>query len=243
MGVPPDNPVEAPWLLDQSLSLAPDELTSPAGGSKRSASQLLADALDPVLSPPKRLKQDHLDQRPASPLGSALSSNLSTHSGTNSDSSNATIPCDETEPPPKEVKKLPAAKEKEDKSPAVMEFECGYCGGLKVSGSNGTDGRIRVRCECGGRHRDNKPRMHAKWIPRPGQGGTQEELKVRMRAQWRRTKNYASDANLLATCGLPEHLQQLVLLLQRSMQHQGPEASAPLSWEQQLDLPSQAGPA
>ena len=43
------------------------------------------------------------------------------------------------------------------------EYECGYCGERKVSTSTGGDGRVRIRCECGGKHGDRKARMHAKW--------------------------------------------------------------------------------
>ena len=43
------------------------------------------------------------------------------------------------------------------------EYECGYCGERKVSTSTGGDGRVRIRCECGGKHGDLKARMHAKW--------------------------------------------------------------------------------
>lgn len=44
-----------------------------------------------------------------------------------------------------------------------MEFECGYCNSKKISMSTGRDGHVRIRCECGGKHGDNKTRMHAKW--------------------------------------------------------------------------------
>jgi len=43
------------------------------------------------------------------------------------------------------------------------EYECGYCGERKISTSTGGDGRVRIRCECGGKHGDLKARMHAKW--------------------------------------------------------------------------------
>jgi len=64
-----------------------------------------------------------------------------------------------------------------------MEYECGYCLTRKVSTSSGSDGRVRIRCECGGKYRDNVARMHAKWTSRPGSGGSQQELRKRMRAQ------------------------------------------------------------
>jgi len=44
------------------------------------------------------------------------------------------------------------------------KYECGYCGSVKASTSAGSDGRVRIRCECGGKHGDGKSRMHAKWI-------------------------------------------------------------------------------
>jgi len=44
-----------------------------------------------------------------------------------------------------------------------LQYVCGYCNVRKVSTSTGGDGRVRIRCECGGKHQDSKPRMHAKW--------------------------------------------------------------------------------
>ena len=41
------------------------------------------------------------------------------------------------------------------------EYQCNYCGCVRTSASAGSDGRVRIRCECGGRHRDQKSRMHA----------------------------------------------------------------------------------
>lgn len=65
-----------------------------------------------------------------------------------------------------------------------MEYECGYCFTRKVSTSSGSDGRVRIRCECGGKHQDRVARMHAKWIVLPVKPNTQHELRKRMRAQW-----------------------------------------------------------
>jgi len=48
---------------------------------------------------------------------------------------------------------------------AIAAYQCGYCGARKVSESTGGDGRVRIRCLCGGKYRDGKARMHAKWIP------------------------------------------------------------------------------
>lgn len=50
-------------------------------------------------------------------------------------------------------------------------YQCGYCQSIKTSSSAGADGRVRIRCECGGKHQDGKSRMHANWNPvasRPG---------------------------------------------------------------------------
>jgi len=44
-------------------------------------------------------------------------------------------------------------------------YACGYCGTRKASTSAGGDGRVRIRCECGGKHKDRKARMHANWRP------------------------------------------------------------------------------
>merc|ERR1711934_351127 len=48
-----------------------------------------------------------------------------------------------------------------------MTYRCGYCGTIKKSSSQCADGRVRIRCECGGQHQDNHLRMHATWIPVP----------------------------------------------------------------------------
>jgi len=102
-----------------------------------------------------------------------------------------------------------------------VEYECGYCSQFKVSTSSGADGRVRIRCECGGKHRDNKPRMHAKWVARPGRGGTQEELKGRMRAQWRQAGRQAGPDQLLAESvllqayGLPPAMRGILPMMQQ----------------------------
>ena len=46
-----------------------------------------------------------------------------------------------------------------------QDYICGYCRRRKTSASACADGRVRIRCECGGQHADNKPRMHATWSP------------------------------------------------------------------------------
>lgn len=57
----------------------------------------------------------------------------------------------------------PAKKSKDNSgcSEGWIDYQCSYCGSIKTSTSAGADGRVRIRCECGGKHRDNRPRMHA----------------------------------------------------------------------------------
>ena len=51
-------------------------------------------------------------------------------------------------------------------------YICGYCGTVKTSQAAGSDGKgVRIRCGCGGKHRDNQPRMHANWKRIAGDGG------------------------------------------------------------------------
>ena len=45
----------------------------------------------------------------------------------------------------------------------IKKYRCGYCGAIKESTSMGFNGRVRIRCECGGHHENGKPRMHANW--------------------------------------------------------------------------------
>jgi len=45
----------------------------------------------------------------------------------------------------------------------LMKYSCGYCGKIKVSASALISGRVRIRCECGGKNQDNVSRMHAMW--------------------------------------------------------------------------------
>ena len=43
-------------------------------------------------------------------------------------------------------------------------YECGYCGQTKLTTAAGSgDGRVRIRCKCGGKRLDGEPRMHAMW--------------------------------------------------------------------------------
>merc|ERR1712166_399029 len=46
-------------------------------------------------------------------------------------------------------------------------YVCNYCGRHKLSASKGQDGRVRIRCECGGKYKDGVPRMHAQWSAAP----------------------------------------------------------------------------
>lgn len=46
---------------------------------------------------------------------------------------------------------------------SLVKYQCGYCSRVKDSVSTASDGRTRIRCECGGKYRDNRPRMHAMW--------------------------------------------------------------------------------
>lgn len=59
---------------------------------------------------------------------------------------------------------MPAALVRAIQQTTVTQYRCGYCRKLKTSSSTGGDGRVRIRCECGGKHRDSKPRMHAMWL-------------------------------------------------------------------------------
>jgi hypothetical protein len=59
---------------------------------------------------------------------------------------------------PEALKKASASDEKA----VQIEFQCGYCNAIKVSMSTGGDSYVRIRCKCGGKHGDNKVRMHAR---------------------------------------------------------------------------------
>lgn len=56
-----------------------------------------------------------------------------------------------------------------------QDYACGYCGHARTSASACSDGRVRIRCACGGKHRDGKPRMHANWKPVTGKVVKKEE--------------------------------------------------------------------
>jgi len=80
-----------------------------------------------------------------------------------------------------------------------VEYECGYCAVRKVSSSSGSDGRVRIRCECGGKHADGKARMHARWRP-TGSGQAQKELKKRMRKQLRAPDTISDSVGEVSVC-------------------------------------------
>ena len=42
-------------------------------------------------------------------------------------------------------------------------YICGYCDQRKTSTARCADGRVRIRCKCGGQHKDGQNRMHATW--------------------------------------------------------------------------------
>jgi len=46
-----------------------------------------------------------------------------------------------------------------------QDYICSYCKKVKTSTSAGSDGRVRIRCECGGQRMDGKSRLHAAWVP------------------------------------------------------------------------------
>lgn len=74
--------------------------------------------------------------------------------------------------PPVKAKRLATAEqEKYDYTKAhnalgvAQDYSCKYCGTVKTSASLCNDGRVRIRCTCGGQRQDGVPRMHAKWQP------------------------------------------------------------------------------
>ena len=85
---------------------------------------------------------------------------------------------------------LPATKIKGQKRPKASrnaskehDYVCGYCRRVKTSSSSCSDGRVRIRCECGGQHQDGKPRMHATWSPVVSAPGTSESGQNPLRFQ------------------------------------------------------------
>lgn len=61
--------------------------------------------------------------------------------------------------------KYTACRSHQAKGDVTNLYKCLYCSRQKYSKSRGTDTRVRIRCECGGNHHDNKLRIHARWIP------------------------------------------------------------------------------
>lgn len=57
-----------------------------------------------------------------------------------------------------------------------QDYQCGYCHHIRTSASACSDGRVRIRCACGGKHRDGNPRMHANWKPVKGHIIRKEDL-------------------------------------------------------------------
>merc|ERR1711998_653218 len=91
----------------------------------------------------------------------------------------AVAPCKQSQQ--RSHKKRPQQAEKEKSQPIhvdprtapgadmYMQFLCSYCGELRIStlAACVRGDRIRIRCECGGKHRDHKLRMHACWAQVP----------------------------------------------------------------------------
>jgi len=98
------------------------------------------------LSTPTKRSRPRAAERPPSP--ESCSENPAKTLSWGSIESAQTIP---TQTPTKRVKG------------AGHKYICGYCSKVKVSASACSDGRVRIRCECGGQYQDNKPRMHATW--------------------------------------------------------------------------------
>jgi len=60
---------------------------------------------------------------------------------------------------------FPGKIKKPCKKQRGVTYRCGYCSVKKMSTSTGKDGLVRIQCECGGKHQDSKPRLHARWHP------------------------------------------------------------------------------
>jgi len=77
---------------------------------------------------------------------------------------NAATTCDDfAVKPPEANANLPANHGRS--APGKPMYQCGYCKTIKTSVSAGADGRVRIRCECGGKRMDGTHRMHANWDP------------------------------------------------------------------------------
>jgi len=73
------------------------------------------------------------------------------------------VPVEEEECQAEVTAERPSKKSNTGCHEGWTDYQCSYCGKIKTSTSAGADGRVRIRCECGGKHRDNTPRMHAMW--------------------------------------------------------------------------------
>lgn len=60
------------------------------------------------------------------------------------------------------VESVPPADSSQSKLVQVTTYTCGYCGRCKVSATS-HHGRVRIRCNCGGMHRDGTSRLHGMW--------------------------------------------------------------------------------
>eukprot|EP00656_Telonema_subtile_P041657 TRINITY_DN468_c0_g1_i2.p2 TRINITY_DN468_c0_g1~~TRINITY_DN468_c0_g1_i2.p2 ORF type:complete len:216 (+),score=43.41 TRINITY_DN468_c0_g1_i2:105-752(+) len=82
--------------------------------------------------------------------------------------SNQAPPTDDRPGPPAMDTRLHQLGQSMQQSPDLVrlrKYMCGYCNTVRVSASIGNTGRIRIRCDCGGKHHDNVPRMHGRWTP------------------------------------------------------------------------------
>jgi len=66
----------------------------------------------------------------------------------------------------------------------MIRYSCSYCGRVKASSSTGHDGRIRIRCECGGKYADSSPRMHAMWTAVKEDENDPSTAKFRLKRPW-----------------------------------------------------------
>merc|ERR1711934_51902 len=113
------------------------------------------------------------ERQPSSPVSQAdmldMLAAVATEKSRDSLSEHDPLRDDNTSPPSQDFDRGSDDDSGEDSMLGLMytltpiEYKCGYCGRLKTSLSTGQDGRVRIRCECGGKHKDDKPRMHAMW--------------------------------------------------------------------------------
>merc|ERR1712166_1145236 len=90
-------------------------------------------------------------------------------------------------------------------------YQCGYCRSVKSSSSAGADGRVRIRCECGGKHKDGKARMHANWnLVKPSVHSTvQKQLAAVPENQRMGAKSSKMPANKATMAGFGEPVVQV----------------------------------